>query len=339
MSGITRIAVTVVLATGLMGSAPSSGSTAPTTETDRPSVGNSTSRWLPSTAVTASQTHGRGFTTEYRPVGNRVLGQMAPGRQTLIKIDSVEAPQRFKFNVSLPRDARLVRMGSGLRVVNASGDDLGRLEAPWAVDATGVRVATRFQIVDRDTFVQVVEHRAVGAIYPVFADPWWVVPVAIRAGTRIVGRYVVRRATYEAAKRAAARQAARQLNMDIDELLAKSPVKLKSLTKANFRENVRRRTNWKESSIKGYDAHHTLPIKFAVDWKNAGFNIHNPVLGHWWCRSAHRSAARAFNAAWAAWLKPRRSEIRNTSAWRNKIETKRIRMVSTPRWADTYQCR
>ena len=170
------------------------------------------------------------------------------------------------------------------------------------MDARGIRVATRFEVVDRDSFVQVVEHRPVGATYPVLADPWWVVPVLVREGGRMLGRYVVRRGTYEAAKRAAARMASRQSDIDIDELLAKRPRKLLALTARNFRENVRRRTGWQRSSIRGYDAHHTLPKRFRTDFATAGLNIHNPIFGHWWCSPAHRShAERSTDAGTGGW--------------------------------------
>lgn len=41
----------------------------------------------------------------------------------------------------------------------------------WAVDASGRRVPTRFQL-DGDTLIQVVEHASGEFNYPIVADPW-----------------------------------------------------------------------------------------------------------------------------------------------------------------------
>lgn len=56
--------------------------------------------------------------------------------------------------------------------------------------------------------------------------------------------------------------------------------------------------------------------------------------------SAHRSAAKAFNETWENWLdkKNRRTKIKDTKAWRRMIENRRIKIVSVPRCARTYQC-
>jgi hypothetical protein len=345
---LRRIVVTAGIALILVATTNTSVATPGSEGAESPeSAGAERLEPLPPTAITPVRASGRWFAITHHAVASdaaqqalSVVDEARPtGRQSLIEITGVAAPQRFAFDVALPGGARLVADGAGLAALDAEGRSIGALEAPWAVDAAGVAVPTRFEVVDRDTFVQVVEHRTV-ATYPVYADPWWVVPVAIRVGARIIGRYVVKRATYEAAKRAAAKMAAKQAQMDIDDLVAKSPVKLLKLTRANFRENVRRRTGWRKASIKPYDAHHTLPVKFNTAFSRAGINIHNPVYGHWWCRSAHRSFAARYNRVWDRWLShdDRRDKIRNTSWWRNTIERKRIKVVSTSDFATTYQC-
>ncbi len=332
-----RLAVAPVLALTLVATAnPSSAAPVPA---DRPSsvtAPAARSPALSAKAVTPVQAHGRWYRTLHRTIPG-AGGRVAENRQSLIKITGPHARQRYRFDVDLPESAALEPRAGGLAAVDRHGRTLGVLEIPWAVDARGIQVSTRFEILDHDTFVQVVEHRAVGASYPVFADPWWVVPIVLREGGRLLGRYVVRRATYEAAKRAAAKLAAEQASVDIDELLAKTPKKLLKLTRKNFRENVRRRTGWKKSSIKGYDAHHTLPIKFEAAFNRAGLNIHNPVFGHWWCARAHRKNAAKFNRQWNRWLEPRRDDIADTKEWRQKIEGKRIKMISKS-WSSTYQC-
>lgn len=52
---------------------------------------------------------------------------------------------------------------------------VGGVDTPWAVDADGRRVPTRFETsADGNTLIQVVEHHVGGFSYPITADPkWW----------------------------------------------------------------------------------------------------------------------------------------------------------------------
>lgn len=129
------------------------------------------------------------------------------------------------------------------------------------------------------------------------------------------------------------------MEKSLEDLSVQSGKRLLAFKRRNFRENVRRRTGYTKAAAEGYDAHHTLPVKFENAFNKAGVNIHNPVLGHWWCSSAHRSAASAFNAEWQAWLRTRRDDITKSKVWRERIEAQRLKMVSTDKWARTYQCR
>lgn len=165
---------------------------------------------------------------------------------------------------------------------------------------------------------------------------WWVIRIVLQQTGKRVSSKVVQRATYEQAKRAALKMAAEELNRSVDELTAPSGQQLRSLTRSNFRENVRRRIDWSSASMTGYDAHHTLPVKFESFFRQAGLNIHNPVYGHPWCQSAHRFAAAAYNDAWNTWFKGK--IIMDSDAFRGQIESKRLQMVGTPSWASTYQC-
>jgi len=56
--------------------------------------------------------------------------------------------------------------------LNADGAPIAQLATPWARDANGRDVPTRFEI-DGTTVVQVVEHRGAGFAYGITADPWW----------------------------------------------------------------------------------------------------------------------------------------------------------------------
>ncbi|MGH2841063.1 MAG: hypothetical protein ACRDKY_09600 [Solirubrobacteraceae bacterium] len=84
-------------------------------------------------------------------------------------IRSASAPTTYRYPLRLPRGATLERQSSGVVLIrNAAGTPIGAIRAPWAIDANGTKVATRFEIRGR-TLVQHVAHR--GAAYPVVADP------------------------------------------------------------------------------------------------------------------------------------------------------------------------
>ena len=64
------------------------------------------------------------------------------------------------------------------------------------------------------------------------------------------------------------------------------------------------------------DAHHIFPQakKFQPYFQKAGINIHDPKNLVWWKGDPHRSAAKAYNAAWDKFF------FRNPNATRQQIQ-------------------
>jgi hypothetical protein len=129
-----------------------------------------------------------------------------PGMQSsvrsLITIASASAPTRYEFMLNLSSGAALEKRSDGSVVAfSPRRQVLGLFGAPWAVDARGTRMPTEFEI-RGNTLVQHVDHQ--GAVYPVVADPWWFVPIAV-VGARALVRVVVNAGTKQAARRAATR--------------------------------------------------------------------------------------------------------------------------------------
>ncbi|WP_219505322.1 hypothetical protein [Nonomuraea ceibae] len=106
--------------------------------------------------------------------------QLVPGGvRTLINIDSVTAPERYEFR--LQGDiARLIRNADGsVAAYDRKNNLIGGFAKPWARDALGRAVPTRYETLGT-TLVQVVEHRSGTYTYGITADPLWLGP-AIRA--------------------------------------------------------------------------------------------------------------------------------------------------------------
>lgn len=96
----------------------------------------------------------------------------------LLVIDSSDTPTEYRFENAVPdgHTAELQADGS-VKFFNADGSDSGGIVAPWAMDANGDEVSTRYAL-DGTTLVQTVEHK--DAAYPVVADPaWFIVAAAI----------------------------------------------------------------------------------------------------------------------------------------------------------------
>ncbi|MBD7919895.1 MULTISPECIES: DUF2599 domain-containing protein [Cellulomonas] len=92
--------------------------------------------------------------------------------QILTIVHDATAPERYRYELDVPVGSRLQQEASGAIVVlTAAGALVGGVAPPWAYDATGAPVPTRFEI-EGTSFTQVVEHLASETTYPVVADPF-----------------------------------------------------------------------------------------------------------------------------------------------------------------------
>ncbi|MBY6687498.1 hypothetical protein HQ305_19890 [Rhodococcus sp. BP-149] len=93
-------------------------------------------------------------------------------RQAIV-IPNAEAPTSYAFDLSIPDglSTRLAADGAVEIFATAEGADViaGRVAPPWAKDANGVDVPTKYSL-DGTTITQNVSHSA-GVAYPVTADP------------------------------------------------------------------------------------------------------------------------------------------------------------------------
>lgn len=69
----------------------------------------------------------------------------------------------------------------------------------------------------------------------------------------------------------------------------------RSFTRANFRENLYRRTGGAKT---GMDAHHVFPYKFKDFFKKADIDVNDPNFGVWEEASVHRKNAYKYNEEW-----------------------------------------
>ncbi|SKB08369.1 hypothetical protein [Aeromicrobium choanae] len=93
----------------------------------------------------------------------------ATGTQVLIGIDSAAAPATYDFGLRGDVSPRPAPDG-GIDLVGPDGAVVAQVERPWAVDAEGRHVPTRYEL-RGSTVRQVVDHRTRDVAYPVVADP------------------------------------------------------------------------------------------------------------------------------------------------------------------------
>lgn len=90
--------------------------------------------------------------------------------QLLVAIAGPAAPTRYDFPVQVPVDGSLILTDDGgVQILEGSGSPVGSISAPWAEDAAGREVPTRYEIAGTK-LVQIVEHSDANT-YPVVADP------------------------------------------------------------------------------------------------------------------------------------------------------------------------
>ena len=89
--------------------------------------------------------------------------------QIFAVIEGPTSPTEYPFSFDLPPASVVVPRPDGGVDVRTQGDlDLLSIAPPWAVDASGRALPTRF-VVAGTTITQIVDHE--GAAYPVIADP------------------------------------------------------------------------------------------------------------------------------------------------------------------------
>lgn len=92
--------------------------------------------------------------------------------QVATVIDAPSSPTSFAYPIDVPSGATLVAQGDGAAIINEQGETLGVFEAPWARDAEGTPVPTRYAV-NGSALTQIVDHGPEHA-YPVVADPTYV---------------------------------------------------------------------------------------------------------------------------------------------------------------------
>lgn len=87
-------------------------------------------------------------------------------------IETATAPEAYRFTLDLPAGAVAQQGENGaVAIVSEKGTLVAGVSAPWAVDAVGTAVPTRYEF-DGTTLTQIVDHAAGDFAYPVVADPW-----------------------------------------------------------------------------------------------------------------------------------------------------------------------
>lgn len=96
------------------------------------------------------------------------------GVQMLTTIENADAPTRFAYKVDVPDGGKVKVIEDGNAVVlDRNGTPMMAVAAPWARDANGTAVPTKFES-NGTTLTQVVEHTSNAYAYPVVADPFWI---------------------------------------------------------------------------------------------------------------------------------------------------------------------
>lgn len=124
---------------------------------------------LPVTRSTAEKSDGR-YVLPAHGDASVAVAPTPEGTQILVGIESADAPTSYDFGLDAPGlDAEIAPDG-GVDLVDGKGGLALQIQAPWAIDAQGRRVPTRYEV-SGGAITQVVDHRAGDFDYPIVADP------------------------------------------------------------------------------------------------------------------------------------------------------------------------
>jgi hypothetical protein len=87
---------------------------------------------------------------------------------TVLVLDNGRAPSSFHFDVNLLAGMSLALEPDGSITVSKENGPVGSFRPPWARDATGRALATRYRVIGRSIEQKI---DTSGAVYPVTADP------------------------------------------------------------------------------------------------------------------------------------------------------------------------
>ncbi|WP_186315334.1 DUF2599 domain-containing protein [Curtobacterium sp. BH-2-1-1] len=112
-------------------------------------------------AVSYDNADGSSTVSSTREDGSVVIGTT---------IESASAPSEYSYPINVDGAAAdlTVEDDGSVTVSDDAGDVITHFLAPWALDAAGADVSTRYEV-DGNVLTQVVDHK--GASYPVVADP------------------------------------------------------------------------------------------------------------------------------------------------------------------------
>lgn len=125
---------------------------------------------LPSTGSQATKSAGR-YVLPATEHASLAVAPTDSGTQILIGVESAEAPTSYAFGLGAAAGVRPeLTADGGVDLIDGHGALSAQIAPPWAVDAEGRDVPTRYEVRD-GAVTQVVDHRAGDFAYPIVADP------------------------------------------------------------------------------------------------------------------------------------------------------------------------
>lgn len=91
--------------------------------------------------------------------------------QIINTISSKEAPTQYEYEIDLPEGGSLAQDSNGsINIYNGDQELISVVGSPWAYDANGKSVPTKYSI-SGNKIIQIVEHQQEDVAYPVVSDP------------------------------------------------------------------------------------------------------------------------------------------------------------------------
>ncbi len=106
--------------------------------------------------------------------GNGVVFTPLVTREGDVQVNTIipdaNAPHSYSYEIDIPSNAQVVQAGDAHLFIGADGSLLAGLAPPWATDANGKAIPTRFEI-EGKTVTQIIDFNE-ATVFPVVADPF-----------------------------------------------------------------------------------------------------------------------------------------------------------------------
>lgn len=137
--------------------------------------------------VTTQRSQASGITVweTASPAVAAYIQPLSMGARILTAIADRSAPTTYEYELAVPAGTALRQNSLGYMIIGPTGESLGQLLAPWALDSAGRKLPTHYEWND-GILIQHVDLQHADITFPVLIDPAWTYTHSVRLPRKTV---------------------------------------------------------------------------------------------------------------------------------------------------------